>query len=148
MPFCVLSFGTNVAAQGLAEGLQVADPGKIRVLIEDLPSGAQRLGLSQQQVGARVSSNLRKAGIKPVDEAITPEIVLYVQISVVENTVCVDVAVMRPVTFQVGDSIMSTLGTTWRKGVSGRANTADYILQAVDRQVDVFCNEFLKANHK
>ena len=148
MPFCVLLFGTNVVAQGLPEDLQVADPGKIRLLIEDLPSGAQRLGLSKQQVDARVSSNLRKAGIKPVDEAETPEIVLYVQISVVENTVCVDVAVMRRVTFQVGDSVKSTLGTVWRRGVSGRSSTAGYLLQAVDDEVDIFCNEFLKANHK
>ena len=54
----------------------------------------------------------------------------------------------RPVFYRKGDKWFVNLATTWNRGGTGIAHGADYILDRIAQDVEVFCNEFLKANGK
>ena len=55
----------------------------------------------------------------------------------------------RRVFYRSGGKWFTTVGTTWRSSGTGIAHgSADYILDRIAEHVEVFCNEFLKANGK
>jgi hypothetical protein len=60
----------------------------------------------------------------------------------------IDISIQRQVFYLSGGKWLTIRGITWGDGGVGIAHDADYILGGIAQDVEVFCNEFLKANGK
>ena len=131
-------------------GLEADTTARLEVLIEDVSEAAKQIGLTPQLIEVRVNQSLRKAGITPV----SPETGLrggrlYVSVTVIANgSFDILIAFSRQVFYRSGDKWLTKSGYTWDRGMVGHASDRDFILNRVSEMVEVFCNEFLKANGK
>jgi hypothetical protein len=133
-------------------GLEADNTTQLVVLIEELSEKAKNIGLARERIEARVNQLLRKAGITPVpadpkDDRVS---VVYVNVNVVASgSFTISIFFERRIFYRSGDRWFTTLGITWNRSGTGIAHSnADYILDRIAEHVEVFCNEFLKANGK
>ena len=74
---------------------------------------------------------------------------LYVNVRVIASgSFTISIAFHRPVFYRSRGKWFTMAGTTWSMATTGIAHGADYILDGIAENVEVFCNEFLKANGK
>ena len=75
---------------------------------------------------------------------------LYVKVNVFAGgRFAINISFERRIFYQSGGEWFTTVGTTWdRGGVGISGGSGDYILDRIAEHVEVFCNEFLKANGK
>lgn len=74
---------------------------------------------------------------------------LYVNINVTSGCFTISIEFQRSVFYHSRGKWFTGLGTTWSTGGTGISHgDADYILERLAQDVEVFCNEFLKANGK
>jgi hypothetical protein len=111
----------------------------------------KEIGLTHEQIEARINQSLRKAGITPAaTNKKTTECAVYVNVNVTGDSFTIDVSFMRPVYYRSGDKCFRTTAITWTRGGTGytRRKDKDYVLDAITENVEAFANEFLKANKK
>src|SRR5262245_584519 len=133
-----------------SNGLEANNTTRLRVVIEVLSKEAKKIGLSQKRIEAGVNQSLRKAGITPVSAPPGTGDYLYVNVNVIASgSFAINISFHRQVFYRSGRKWFTTEASTWRRGGVGIAHgDADYILDGIARHVEVFCNEFLKANGK
>ena len=131
-------------------GLEVDNATSLAVLIEHVSEAANKIGLTRERIEARVNQSLRKAGITPVSaQPALHDDYLYVSVNVVASSFSIAIYFERRVFYRSGGKLFTKTGTTWREVSTGVAHgDADYILDAIAEYVELFCNEFLKANGK
>ena len=146
-------------------GLEADSTTGLQVLIEQLQEEEKKIGLTRERLEARVNQSLRKAGITPVQ--LEPEggfrankeqgsDYLYVNVNVVTSPnrsmsgFTISIEFQRSVFYRSHGKWFMRGGATWSNSGTGiiTAGDADYILDGVAQHVEVFCNEFLKANGK
>ena len=79
----------------------------------------------------------------------------YLHVAVTTKASCFTISISfeRRVFYRSGGKWLTTIGRTWDRSVTGIAEAraaiaVDYILDGIAQYVEVFCNEFLKANGK
>ena len=152
---------TVVWGQGFVKDLVEATPGNglevdsttsLKVLIEEMSEEAKNIGLTYERIEARVNQSLRKAGITPESkpfEVSGRNGAVYLNVAfVAKDCFRISLFFARPVFYRKGDKWFTNIGNTWHSGKTGIAHGPDYILDGIAEMVEVFCNEFLKANGK
>jgi hypothetical protein len=132
----------------------------VKVLIEDLGSDIERLGLIKNQLSMDVEAKLRKAGIKVLTQEEcfkTPgEPYLYVNINI--NTgkpgdgkyaYSIDIGVIQNVVLQ-RDPRMKSYSVTWSTGGVGTIDKefVGRLRESVDEVVSIFVTAFFSVNPK
>ena len=117
----------------------------MRVLVEGLDADA--IGLTERQLQTDVELKLRTAGVK-LDDSVGH--FLYLNVNVLHSagraTYCIGLAFEQRGTFDGG---FRGFGTTWDTlavGTVGEARAARYVREHVGDLVDMFLNDYLKAN--
>lgn len=153
LTFLVLGCHSFVAATDTlrGNGLEVESTSRLCVTVENPGPDSEKLGLTRERIEARVNQILRKAGITPVAENDLQAgyHFLYVNINVSGSSFSITIQIDRPVFYQVANRSVTKHGTTWRRGSTGtHGGKRDFILDGLAGHIEVFCNEFLKANGK
>ena len=127
-------------------GLEVENYSFVCIIIETLPEGATEVGLTKDRVLPRVELRLRQAGLHPGEQRSGE--CLYVSINVVGQAFSVHLAFLRWVSYVVGENRQLRVhAATWNTGGAGtHGRDSEYIVQGLDRHLDQFVNEYLKAN--
>jgi hypothetical protein len=133
-------------------GLEADSTTSLKVLIEEMSEEAKNIGLTRERIEARVNQSLRKAGITPVSAQ--ADDYLYVNVNTLDSSFSISISFERRIFYRSGGKWFTTIGSTWHRSGTGIAQVAraargaDYILDRIAEYVEVFCNEFLKANGK
>ena len=145
LSFCFV-ITANSNAQSPASGLEVAQPNFMEVVIENLSGDAKEIGLIESRIRTRVELRLRQANLS-IQERSTGEY-LYVKIAVVGSGFNVSLDFQRLVTFNDGEGNNRWVyASTWHTGGTGtHGDSSEYTIQGLDQMMDVFLNEYLKAN--
>lgn len=126
-------------------GLEVTNYETVDLLIDPLNDHASRIGLTEARLRTRIELRLRQARLTPGGRG--ADEYLYVVVHVVGGAFHVSVEFIRPVTYFVGSKPRSLVATVWGKATTGtHGSDPEYIVQAVDGQMDRFLNEYLAAN--
>jgi hypothetical protein len=129
-------------------GLEAIRTTPLDVLVEDVSDDAKKIGLSKEGIEACVNRTLRQAGITPGGPRDFAG-AIFVNINVVGDSFTISISFKRPVFYSRGDKWFRTVGATWDQSVTGtHGRDGRYILDNIANQLEVFCNEFLKANGK
>ena len=116
-----------------------------------MSEAAKKIGLTRERIEARVNQSLRKAGITPVSaQPALHEDYLYVSVNVVANgSFTISIYFERRVFYRSGGKWFTKIGSTWREAAQ-ESLTATRITYStrIAEYVELFCNEFLKANGK
>jgi hypothetical protein len=143
---------TGVVAQTWDSGLEVINPQRMRVVIEDLSESARRLGLSEESIRAKVELQLRRYGIIATQDSRANYSYLYVRITVAGKGPYgfnLNVAWKRPIFYIVDGKSYETTATTWEKGGAGIASEiggVQLIMSGIADKIDIFISNYLKAN--
>ncbi len=130
-------------------GLETANYKSVAVLVEDLPAGAGRIGLTKDRIRTRVELRLRSAGLTPGNDSSKNHALLYVNINVGNGAFSTSVEYNRRVEFTTGNRRYGSFGTTWTAASTGtHGRDAAYIVNWLDQHLDKFLNAYLKANQK
>jgi len=138
-------------------GLEVSDSKSLCVVVEKLPTALVDRGLTRERVEARVNSILRKNGITPLARdafSSSTELgalnSLDISIDAFGAAFSTQLAFVRPVSYLDGKTPRWVTASTWTRasvGLDLTLGTAS-ILEGVGDGVEIFVNDFLKANHK
>ena len=133
-------------------GLETDDYKRVGVLIED-DKEALTIGLTEDRIRTRVELRLRSVGLRPEkSDPTTLRPFLYVNIDVMgsgTHVFSISLEYTRIVTFSVHGQQFQYVGKVWSESGSGvyRAD-AEVIWKGLDQTVDLFLDEYLKANQK
>jgi hypothetical protein len=135
-------------AGDLGSGLEVTEYRNLTALVEPLDPDARNIGLTESVVRNRMELRLRAAGITPNALPNFADLgVFTVNITVVGAAFNVEVSFTRPVTYSVGQRALKKISPTWDAAITGtHGNKAASILDALDKLLDKFLNEYLRAN--
>ncbi len=138
--------GAQIASES---GLETANYKYIAVVVEDLSADAGSIGLTKDRIQTRVELRLRSAGLTPGNDSSKNDAFLYVFVSVEGAAVNISVQYQRWVDFTTGDRRYRRLAATWQSASTGtHSRRAAFIINGLDRALDKFLNEYLKANQK
>ncbi len=130
-------------------GLEVQNPGRLRVLIERPTRDGEAIGLTYDKIDLLVSQALRRSGIAPADvkDPNAGNQRLYVNINVLGPAYTIYLSLDRTVSFRVGDRTIFSTGSSWNRSSLGtHGGKAQFILDALSGKIDSFANLYLKAN--
>jgi hypothetical protein len=138
-------------ASALDTGLEVPPGTRIYVVVSGVDNNdkAKKINLTKELIETKVNSQLSKNGIIPGTywDAINTGIFLSVGINIVGGAYSADVQFKRPVFYAIGKNRYSVTGIAWESGGLGtHANMNKPILESLIKGIDIFSNEFLKAN--
>ena len=75
--------------------------------------------------------------------------VLYVNLNAMPNVHHISIEMHEPVILSRRPDVEVLSGTTWSRGSTGTHNTgSEFIKKQLDKMVDKFCLDYLKANPK
>ena len=114
------------------------------LIVESLPSDAEKIGLTEESIQAAVESRLRSARLY---SSRLVRHYLYINVNVVGRAYAISVQFNK----EVRDlfSKINYLTATWNIGSTGtHGNSAAYILSNISQQLDRFLVEFLRVNEK
>ncbi len=152
--FLILLTSTNISfAQNLYDGngLEVSDSMGIFVLVEGLTNDAAEIGLYESRIKDKIELRLQQAGINIIskNEYIEGDYdyYLYANILVVGNAFNIKLEFKRTVYYTVDEKLYRKNAVSWDSGGSGtHGSNSEYIIDGLDRYMDSFINNFLKAN--
>jgi hypothetical protein len=138
-------------ASALDTGLEVPSGTRIYVLVSGVDNNdkAKKIKLTKELIESRVNSQLSKNGIIPGTywDAVNTGVFLSVGIDVIKEAYSTDIQFKRPVFYAIGKTRYSVTGIAWGLGGLGTyANMSKPILENLIKGIDIFSNEFLKAN--
>ena len=138
--------GAQLASES---GLETANYKYVAVLVEELSADAGSIGLTKDRIRTRVELRLRSAGLTPGKDFSKNETYLYVNVNVTRGAFNNRVEYKRQVDFTTGNRRYLGFSATWHTGRAGtHGRDAAYIMNSLDRALDKFLNEYLKANQK
>ena len=115
------------------------------VVVEDLPAGATKIGLTKDAIRTDVELKLRLAGMRVTTQFME---YLYIVVTVADDAdgAYIKVELQQPVTLD--RSPISTFGATWSEGTLITNPSAQYIRTLIKDKVDKFLNAWLSVNPK
>lgn len=145
-----------VYGQEYGTGLEVEEP-EIQVFIANLSDDAKDIGLSKELVRSKVELALRRNGITVIDpfrihdieenEVKTLDHILSVEILVVGNAFSFYINFFRTVRYQSSDKDYITRAAVWTRSATGtHGYSSSYIIESLEDYLDIFINEFFRAN--
>lgn len=123
-----------------------ADCRPMRLLVERLPDGASKIGLTKEAIQAAVESRLRSARLYRSMPG-SPFHYLYVNVNVFGRAFSIGLEFRK----RVRDILSGDTGraATWNAGATGtHGGSANYIVSHVSRFMDRFLVEFLRVNER
>lgn len=116
------------------------------VLVENLPQGAQDIGLTRERIQTVTELKLRREGLIAKFDYASPY--FYVAINVSGLAFNVLVSVEDWVTLERDKTILCR-AKTWLTGTTGtHGRDSEYIIGGLERLIDSFLNDYYKANPK
>jgi hypothetical protein len=132
--------GDDELSRGSLVGITALD-----VIVEDLPSGAARIGLTKESIQTDVELKLRLAGMRISSEA---KEILSISVALLEDgtTAYIQVALLQSVILT--RTPIPTYGATWSQGMLTRNYAAQDVRAVIKDKVDKFLNAWLSVNPK
>ena len=130
-------------------GLEVLPGTKICVIVENISADAKAIGLTKELITTKVELQLRRNGVLvgTEDDAAESGMFLYVTCGVTDIAYALNIHFKRFVFYRVGDDLHSVTASTYQKGGRGtHAYDSQYVIQFLIDLIDMFSNDFLKAN--
>lgn len=138
-PFLRAKFSLN--------GLETSNYKNVSLLIESLTEDAEKIGLTEERIKTKCELRLRQSGLNPSSDRRFEH--LYVNISVVSQALNIRIDFKRPVLFEVGKKRYRKMASTWCESITGtHGDNPEFIIQSLNELLDMFLNEYLKANSK
>lgn len=118
----------------------------MRLLVENLPADASKIGLTKEAIRAAAESRLRAARLyRSIRSA--PYHYLYINVNVVGRSHSIRLDFRKGVYDPLSGN--RGLATTWNTGGAGtHGGNANYIVSLVSQYMDEFLVEFLRVNEK
>ena len=136
-------------SHALDSGLEIASHKRLNVVIEDLGDDERQAGLTKDLIRAKVELQLRRNGISPIAKDEYKPGYLYVWVSTVDHAFHVEVQFKRTVTYSSEGRMYETFTSVWGESYTGTfAGGSSYILQQLANLLDLFINDYLKANQE
>jgi hypothetical protein len=114
-----------------------------------MTDGAKALGLTEDLIRSKAELQLRRNGV-PVgarEDALASGIYLYVKCGVTGKAFALNIDFHRDVIYSVDGNLHSVNASTYHKGGQGtHGGDASYVIQALTDIIDMFSNDFLRAN--
>jgi hypothetical protein len=119
----------------------------VKVLVEQLPPGAAKLGLTAGSIQTDVELKLRLAGMRTMASSAT---YLYVNVNVIGSSRAANILVelRQNARLENYPTILAIGATTWRSGSLGENPNAQGIRNTIKDLVDQFLNDWLSVNPK
>ena len=141
----------NSKALEWGTGLEVEST-KLYVNIYDLSEDAKEIGLDKQLIRSKIELALRQNDIEVLNEfSYSYPYSLEVEISFIGNkysgAFSMILSFKRNVTYSSGDTDYIRTVISYFQGVTATSPDTDYIINALEDQVDIFINEFHRANN-
>lgn len=128
-------------------GLEIENPRRMDVVIEGTDEGGQKNGLSADLIRAKVELYLRRNNIIPNAKPEYKDGYLYVNINIVGKAFSCTVEFKRKVNYVVKGRTYEILATVWSdSGTGTHGSDTSFIFQHLSDGLDMFVNEYLKAN--
>jgi hypothetical protein len=156
-------------------GLETGGDLRVRVVVEDLPDDARRIGLDRDALALRCEQVLERDGVTPTDAESGDEhpstSELHISVNVDGLSFGCAVELRRLVSYTAGDKRYVMMAPVWRRAFSGarvqqlsyvakefpswrgrshepgaRVGHASYVLDAIFELVEEFCQDLLAAN--
>ena len=121
----------------------------VSVLVEDLPSGASKLGLTVETIYRDVELKLRSAGLRVITHAPTGTPYVYVQINMTDYSAATHIQVDLAQDMLIKRTLEDAVGVpTWSKGGVMSKPTAQGVRNMVRDLVESFLNAWNSVNPK
>jgi hypothetical protein len=146
--FTAMQLCPNLKAQNSRSSLaSLAGITTLCVVIEDLPPGAVRLGLTKDTLQTDVELKLRLAGMRVIA---SNQEALYVNVNTTADSAAVNasIEVLQPMALVRAPRIVLGAATTWSIGKLATFHTAGQVRDLVKDEVDTFLNDWLTVNPK
>tara|TARA_Y100001935_G_scaffold57810_1_gene48365 strand:- start:13254 stop:13739 length:486 start_codon:yes stop_codon:yes gene_type:complete len=132
-------------------GLEVTEPIGIFVLVENLTDDAAEIGLNSRRIQDKIELRLQQADINIISRKEYLEgsydYFLYANINVIGNAFSTSLQFQRNTFYIVGEKFYTKRAISWEISGSGtHGRDSEYIIDVIDRNMDSFINNFLKAN--
>ena len=136
--------GQGMSSEGVARFQLFADCQPMYLLVEDLPSDASDIGLTQESIQAAAESRLRSARLYDSD----PFPYLYINVNVVGKAFAIILEYNKIVYDPL--SGLNFSAPTWDSSITGThgGSRANFILSSVSELMDKFLVEFLRVNEE
>jgi hypothetical protein len=128
---------------------------EIEIMVENLSEALMDIRLTSERVRTRTELKARSVGLSPRSRELQRLHAgyLYVRLNGIGNAFSVNVEFMRSVNFSVQDPdgadslAFLALAPVWRTGTLGtHGSDPTFVLEALDKFLDEFFNEYLKEN--
>jgi hypothetical protein len=151
LTFCwiiLLALAPLYPLPGATEDKSLVGLTAVEVLVEDLPMGAAKLGLTKEALQTDIELKLRLAGMRII-APIGAE-VLYVAVNVASDGRAANIAIELDQSARLDrdPTIWVPSASTWSKDIIVTNPTAQGIRNQIKDQVDVFLNAWLSVNPK
>lgn len=125
----------------------------VQVLVEELPDDAMKIGLTRERLQSATELSLRRNGVPVLtleEAAKTPGAPwIYVNVNLTTTSFSTMVLIREDVRLVRAPNTVVLGATIWTKSSAGtHTGDADFIVKSVERKVDDFCLDYLKANPK
>ena len=141
----LLFFHNNAVAWD--SGLEIENPRRMDVIIERINEGGQQIGLSEDLIQAKVELYLRRNNIISNANLENKDGYLYVNITISGNAFSYTVEFKRKVNYVVNGRTYKIIATVWStSGTGTHGRSTSFIFQHLFDSLDMFVNEYLKAN--
>lgn len=115
------------------------------VLVEDLPPGATKMGLTTEMIKNETESKLKREGLS-VPTFSYDDPYLYLRLSVVDEAFSIDVS-LRDYVVLKRDRRITCAAATWLKSITGvHRGDGSLFIEGLQKVLDAFLNDFHKAN--
>jgi len=116
------------------------------VLVEGLKEKAIKIGLSEDRLRTIAELKLRREGIEVLEYGSFPQ--LYINVNVLSRAFNITIKIQEWVQLRRDPSI-ECFGVTWDDSVTGSyEGGAEYIVDTLNQALEVFLNDYYRANPK
>lgn len=150
--FLLFLLGVKNSFADEGTGMELSNFRQPGVLVEQLGVEANKLALTEEMIEDVVKTRLKAAELQPVvlneDADRYGDGYIYVNVSIVGVAFTVTLALNRTVLYKTGETYyVLNSNPTWIRSITGtHANNRKFVLQSVDRILDVFLEEYFEAN--
>jgi len=134
-----------------ATGLEVKDPGRLKILIAKLGQESQEWGLTEKRIRSEIEEQLKSLKIISLPENdFSLPYRFYLEIQLLDTVFQIRVAFERVVSYRVGNKEYHTFASVFHRNSIGINSKKDgnHPLKILHRFLDDFLKEFGKANQK
>ena len=147
----MISYNYNSKAAELGTGLEVESP-KLWVYIYELSKDAKKFGLNKQLIRSKIELPLRQNDIEVLKEfSFSYPYALNVGIKFLGNeysgAFTIDLRFERIASYSSGDTTYEKYLISHIQSRTGTATDKNFIMDTLEDQIDIFINEFHKANN-